>query len=210
LRRQPVQSRSAERVDRILASAAELLDETGYQAMTTTAIAGRARVAVGTLYQFFPDKRAVVQALTARNLDRFLAEVRAGLAGVTDWWDATETIIDLYLRMHREVPGFAAVHFGDVVDTHLLDPERTNNAVIVDALAGAFDRHVEVPDDELRLALTVANEAADALLKLAFARDRRGDERIVAETKYLLRCYLRARFGPAGPPGQPNERPSPR
>jgi len=37
--------------------------------------------------------------------------------------------------MHRSVPGFRTLHFGDVVDVHLLDAERDNNAVIAERLA---------------------------------------------------------------------------
>ena len=72
LRRRPVQQRSAARVERMLEACAKLIDEVGYDGVTTTLIAERAGVAVGSLYQFFPDKRAVVQALTTRNLDRFM------------------------------------------------------------------------------------------------------------------------------------------
>src|SRR5699024_5343566 len=123
LRRRPVQQRSARRVERMLDAASDLLNEHGYEALTTTAIAKRAGVAVGSLYQFFPDKRAVVQALTQRNLERFMAEVSMRLPGGDrqHWWDLVDALLDIYLRMHREVPGFARVHFGDVVDRRLLD-----------------------------------------------------------------------------------------
>ena len=79
LRRQPVQQRSAKRVEQMLDASAALIDELGYDALTTTLIAKRAGVAVGSLYQFFPDKRAVVQALTQRNLERFVAAVNERL-----------------------------------------------------------------------------------------------------------------------------------
>ena len=75
LRRKPVQQRSAQRVEKMLAATAGLIDEVGYDGLTTTLIAERAGVAVGSLYQFFPDKRAVVQELTLRNLDRFVRTV---------------------------------------------------------------------------------------------------------------------------------------
>lgn len=197
LRRKPVQERSAKRVERMLDAAAELLAEQGYDALTTTLVAKRSGVAVGSLYQFFPDKRAIVQALTHRNLEQFLGAVGERFHGVShrSWWEVVDSLLDIYLRMHREVPGFSRVHFGDAVDVQLLDSERTNNGVITDALAELVANHVEVPRDEVNLPISVAVEAADSLLKFAFRTDPEGDPQVVAETKALIKTYLASRFG---------------
>jgi AcrR family transcriptional regulator len=197
LRRQPVQQRSARRVEQMLDASAQLIDEVGYEALTTTLIAKRAGVAVGSLYQFFPDKRAVVQALTQRNLDRFMSVVSERLAGEDPrhWWDVVDSILDIYLDMHRSVPGFSKLHFGDVVDRQLLDESRDNNKVIADALTELVRKYIETPGERLSLAITVAIEVADALLKLAFHRDPQGDPEIVDETKYLIKGYLASRLG---------------
>ncbi len=80
MRRAPVQERSAARVERMLDVCGRLIDDVGYEATTTTMIAKRAEVSVGSLYQFFPDKRAVVQALAQRNLDTYLARLGQALA----------------------------------------------------------------------------------------------------------------------------------
>lgn len=65
-RRVPRQDRSSQRVKLVLKAAAELIVEGGYDAATMTGIAGRARTSVGSLYQYFPDKAAVMQALLAQ------------------------------------------------------------------------------------------------------------------------------------------------
>jgi AcrR family transcriptional regulator len=197
LRRQPVQQRSARRVEQMLDASAQLIDEVGYEALTTTLIAKRAGVAVGSLYQFFPDKRAVVQALTQRNLDRFMTSVseRLDAEDPGHWWDVVDSILDIYLDMHRSVPGFSKVHFGDVVDRQLLDENRDNNKVIADALTGLVRKYIQTPGDQLALSITVAIEVADALLKLAFHQDPQGDREIVDETKYLIKGYLASRLG---------------
>jgi AcrR family transcriptional regulator len=70
LRRQPQQKRSQERVARILDAAAIVFDEVGFEAATTHAIAARANTAVGSLYQFFPDKQAIFNALELRHVER--------------------------------------------------------------------------------------------------------------------------------------------
>ncbi|HET8662137.1 MAG TPA: TetR/AcrR family transcriptional regulator [Micromonosporaceae bacterium] len=177
----------------MLDACAELVDEIGYEALTTTLLAERAGVAIGSVYQFFPDKRAVVQALTMRNLEAYLDRLadRLGDARFDHWWDAVDAAIDEYIVMHRSVPGFRTLHFGDVVDVHLLDSERHNNAVISDQLGQLLvDRLGVAGSPRLGFALEVAVEAADALIKLAFRRDPEGDEAVLAEAKALIREYL--------------------
>lgn len=193
LRRVPVQGRSVAKVQRMLDACAELVDEIGYEALTTTLLAERAGVAIGSVYQFFPDKRAVVQALTLRNLEAYLDRLSRRLAEgeFAYWWDAVDAGIDEYIAMHRTVPGFRTLHFGDVVDVHLLDEERDNNAVISDQLAELLEDQLGViRDPRLDFALAIAVEAADALIKLAFRRDPEGDEAVLAEAKTLVREYL--------------------
>src|SRR5213592_2982294 len=79
LRRVPVQGRSVARVARMLDACAELVDEVGYESLTTTMLAERAGVAIGSVYQFFPDKRAIVQALTLRSLQGYLGRLSGRL-----------------------------------------------------------------------------------------------------------------------------------
>jgi AcrR family transcriptional regulator len=193
LRRVPVQGRSVARVQRMLDACAELVDEIGYEALTTTLLAERAGVAIGSVYQFFPDKRAIVQALTLRNLDAYLQRLaeRFGEQSFSHWWEGVDAAIDEYIAMHRAVPGFRTLHFGDVVDVHLLDAERDNNTIITERLGGLLVDHFGTASGpRLDFALGIAVEAADALIKLAFRRDSEGDQAVLAEAKALIREYL--------------------
>jgi AcrR family transcriptional regulator len=193
LRRVPVQGRSVARVQRMLDACAELVDEVGYEGLTTTLLAERAEVAIGSVYQFFPDKRAIVQALAMRNMDAYLQGLSARFESETfaHWWDGVDAAIDVYIHMHRAVAGFRTLHFGDVVDVHLLDIERDNNTVIADRLAELLVEQFQLIDRaRLRFALEISVEAADALIKLAFRRDTTGDEQTIAEAKALIREYL--------------------
>jgi AcrR family transcriptional regulator len=193
LRRVPVQGRSVARVQRMLDACAELVDEVGYEALTTTLLAERAEVAIGSVYQFFPDKRAIVQALTLRNLEAYLARLSARSEAVefAHWWDVVDAAIDEYISMHRDVAGFRTLHFGDVVDVHLLDAERDNNTIIAEQLAALLVRHFgAAAGARLDFALAIAVEAGDALIKLAFRRDPEGDPEVLTEAKALIREYL--------------------
>jgi len=79
-RRLPRQARSRASVDAILEGAARILERDGYEALTTNRIATEAGVGIGTLYDFFPNREAIVLALAARRLERLADEVQEGLA----------------------------------------------------------------------------------------------------------------------------------
>jgi AcrR family transcriptional regulator len=70
LRRQPKQQRGKKRVEKILDAAAAVFDEIGYEAATTHLIAAKAGTAIGSLYQFFPDKAAIFKAMELRHTER--------------------------------------------------------------------------------------------------------------------------------------------
>lgn len=192
LRRVPVQGRSVARVNRMLDACAQLVDEVGYDGLTTTLLAERAGVAIGSVYQFFPDKRAIVQALTLRNLEAYLQRLSARLQQdkSSHWWGAVDAAIDEYIAMHRTTPGFRTLHFGDVVDVHLLDDERDNNAVIAARIAALLHERYELTGERTEFALGIAVEAADALIKMAFRRAPTGDAAVLEEARSLIREYL--------------------
>jgi AcrR family transcriptional regulator len=181
-----VQQRSAARVERMLDAAAELLDEVGLEGLTTSGIAGRASVSVGSLYQFFPDKHAVVEALARRSFERFSARLE-GL-DATDWRTAVDAVVDGYVAFTRAEAGFLVLSFGGPVGVRALDPRDDNNAVVARALGEVVD--LDLPLDALRLAV----EIGDAVLSLAFRRDPAGDPALVAEAKTAVKAYLAAKL----------------
>ncbi|MFC8663518.1 TetR/AcrR family transcriptional regulator [Streptomyces sp. NPDC057199] len=69
-RRRPRQVRAELTRDRILTAAAHVFAEYGYAAGTTNRIAERARVSIGSLYQYFPNKDAILAELLVRHIDR--------------------------------------------------------------------------------------------------------------------------------------------
>jgi AcrR family transcriptional regulator len=68
-RKSPVQARSTASVDAILEATIQVLLSDGKEGLTTTRVASRAGVSVGTLYQYFPNKSALLQAALKRHLD---------------------------------------------------------------------------------------------------------------------------------------------
>jgi AcrR family transcriptional regulator len=74
-RKSPVQARSAASVDAILDATIQVLLSVGKERLTTTGVALRAGVSVGTLYQYFPNKSALLQAALRRHLDEVTTAV---------------------------------------------------------------------------------------------------------------------------------------
>ena len=74
-RKSPVQARSTASVDAILKATVQVLLRVGKEKLTTTRVAARAGVSVGTLYQYFPNKRALLRAALKLHVEEILAEV---------------------------------------------------------------------------------------------------------------------------------------
>ena len=74
-RKQPVQARSATTVLAIFEASIQVLLSVGYRKLTTSRVAERAGVSVGTLYQYFPNRQALIRAV----LERYLAEMSASI-----------------------------------------------------------------------------------------------------------------------------------
>ncbi|MFF4273837.1 TetR family transcriptional regulator [Streptomyces sp. NPDC001536] len=190
LRRAPVQRRSAERLTRILDACADLLDEVGYDDLSTRAVAQRAGVPIGSVYRFFGNKRQMADALAQRNLERFTARVTDRLKEAAGGWRAAmDAVLDEYLAMKRTAPGFSLVDFGNQIPVGARHAEPNHRVAdrLTDLLSGYIDRE---PDEDLRRTFLIAVETADTLVHLAFRVAPEGDERIIEEAREMLRAYL--------------------
>ncbi|MEU6929873.1 TetR/AcrR family transcriptional regulator [Streptomyces sp. NPDC046374] len=191
-----MQQRSAERLARILDACAELLDEAGYEQLSTRAVAARAGVPIGSVYRFFGNKRALAAALAHRNLDRYAARIAARLDVLPADGDHAVTavglvdaVLDEYIAMKRTVPGFARVDFGIPAPGEA--GEEHPNQLVADRICGLLAAPLgRSADEALRRKVLVGVEATDALLQLAFRADPSGDPALIAETRALLRSYL--------------------
>ena len=76
-RKTPVQARSTASVTAILEATIQVLLDVGKERLTTTRVAARAGVSVGTLYQYFPNKSALLQAVLRRHFSQITDAVDA-------------------------------------------------------------------------------------------------------------------------------------
>lgn len=191
LRRVPVQARGARRVDALLDAAASVIAEIGVDAATTNAIASRAGAAKGSLYQFFPNKEALVDALAAR----FAAELRAIHEATirTEWAelplnDLIDRVIDPLVDFRRRNPAFRHVHHASSTADGPSRWARELRDVVIDQVEALLLARRAFPTQaECRLRASVAVAMAHALLAAA---EYEHDDRIVSETKRALRRYL--------------------
>lgn len=193
LRRAPQQARSRARVRRLLEAADRVLGTEGFVGLTMRRLADEAVVPVGTIYQFFPDKAAVVDALARRYIAEF-EEMIGALVEAAErerWDDVVETVVGGAIAMYRSHPGYLAIWTGRHLSPELQRADDANNAAIAAGLRRILVAQCGLTDDEdLARACRVAVHTTDALLQLAFREDPRGDDAILAEARRLQTLYL--------------------
>ena len=121
-RRSPSQRRSRERVERLLAVAATLIAERGSDALRMSEVAEQAGVSIGSLYQYFPDKGAIIRMLAQRYNEEGRECVRSELATVRD--DAS-----LEAAMVRILEGYYAMFLAEPVMRDIWSGTQTDKAL---------------------------------------------------------------------------------
>ncbi len=199
LRRQPQQKRSQKRVEKILDAAAIVFDEVGFEAATTHAIAKRANTAVGSLYQFFPDKLAIFNALELRHVER-----------VYVMWDKL-------LRLE-----VIQLPFADFIHTLVAQGEQlftnpTSRIVFIQFFTSpTIFRNIDISftqeaiqfmaklikarnpsltNKRSQLLAQICVNATNTLILLALRSNDAHNQEIIAEIEALMRAYLKADIG---------------
>jgi AcrR family transcriptional regulator len=190
-RREPVQERSKRRVERILAAAMELLEADGADAVTTRAIAERADVPVATVYQFFPNREAILSEILLEHLDRRDADGAAVLGALTpsSLSEVVHALFDFHYQHLRDHPQLVALHYNSLARGLLADP-RLRRAEFADALHSALLAWRLLRPDTDPLVTAVAVEMGDRLLEVAHRAGPDGDRAVLAEGARALTAYL--------------------
>jgi AcrR family transcriptional regulator len=196
MRKAPRQQRSRVTVDVIVEAATRVLARRGWARFTTNEIAAVAGVSVGSLYQYFPNKLAIAEAIRQRHLD----EVLVALSGAGDDSEA----IALDQRVARFADGVIAAHSVDeALHRVLLDEvplvarssyaefeaeyQRRYRALI----AASANTNGGVGDDET--AARVLSSAVEGVVHAAAHRGDLGLPALRSELVRLMLAYLRDR-----------------
>ena len=199
-RREPLQARSRETVERVLAAAAELIVEEGVDAATTTAIAARAGVGPSSLYRFFADR----DALFALLLEAEVKEIERIASAAEDAWelrsprDYVQRMLDMFLDYHERRPLFVRLWFGGRASPAVTAIARAGNLALADRARERLVAAGAVAQDAPPEVALLAVEVGDRILELAFRGRDRADRRIIAEGAEMLITYLEASVGPSG------------
>jgi AcrR family transcriptional regulator len=193
LRNEPVQARSAARLAALLDAAAQVIDEVGYERLTTAMVAERAGASIGTVYRYFPDRLAVLEGLANRALARFLARIaeRFDEMGPLTITERVQTIVDTLVEFHRDEPGYRVLRFGDAVEARVSGGLETTETALARSLGDILrGLDPQLASDELVFRLTMALAICEVLVHRAFVSDPQGDERTIDEAKIVAGDYL--------------------
>lgn len=184
VRREPTQRRSRERVERILGCASVLIEKGGSDTMRMSDVAQMAEISIGSLYQYFPDKGAIIRTLAERYNIVGQECIADGLAGVRDSAGLVKAfgeLIDVYYAMFLAEPVMRDIWSGTQADKALRDIDisdsRINGAVLAAARERAgsrFNRQeletssfliMQLGEATMRLAISVEREEGDTLVE---------------------------------------------
>lgn len=188
------QARGLRRMEELTSAAAEVFAEVGYAKATTNAIAARAGVSPGTLYQFFANKEELAEVLAGRYQDA----LRAAHDKAFDPGLATLPLPDLVERMVRPLievnvanPGFKALFGAEDMLEHLAAPTRRLHQAVVGRIAEVIAaRSPELPGERTQRIAAVTTQLFGGLLPTIVGATADDREHWVAELKQALVGYL--------------------
>ncbi|RVD60932.1 TetR/AcrR family transcriptional regulator [Mesorhizobium sp. M2D.F.Ca.ET.185.01.1.1] len=188
-RRSPSQQRSRERVERMLAAASALIAEQGSDAMRMGEVAERAGVSIGSLYQFFPDKRAIVWALAERYTAESQACISAALKDVRDvegFKSAFSELVDIYYQLFLAEPVIRDVWSGTQADKALRALELADSRANAEFLVAVLKRlRPDADPVELETTAFLVWQMGEAAVRLAISVDREEGDRLVEAYKRM-------------------------
>jgi AcrR family transcriptional regulator len=199
LRNVPTQARSRTRVADILKAAAALLGEVGYDGLSTNLIAERAKVPVGSIYQFFESKDDIVAALVEQFQDRILklaSERLDAASAAQDHRAFIAKLVDGIAGIQAEASAFVCVFSGSQshpqFDGLARELRRTLTRHLDRVFAEAFPR---LPKDDRNRMLAAWSDITGAMIS-NLDRSKPGERgKLLEELKTVLGAYLDAKLG---------------
>jgi AcrR family transcriptional regulator len=192
----PTQQRSRERVERMLAAASALIAEAGSDAMRMSEVAERAGVPIGSLYQFFPDKGAIIRTLAERYNALGRACIEQGLADVHDvdgLNNAFGKLIDIYYALFLAEPVMRDIWSGAQADKALRDIDLDDSRQTGRMLAAVLERlRPEADPAAIAVKAFLIMNLGEATMRLAISVDRREGDALVAAFKQMALRELSA------------------
>jgi AcrR family transcriptional regulator len=198
VRRRPVQERSADTVEQILAAASKLLGGMATEEITTSLIAREAGISVGGLYRFFPDKQSIIDAVAVRHMNDFKAALlgRVARLALADGPTFLSRIIDAYVTFLDQRPDFRSIALGRHVSAQARKSQAEPDSGPAALVRWFLMKRLGVKKSaDLDLKLRVLIETGERLIAYAYTQETAAERRrVIAEMKLMLSNYL---FGKA-------------
>ena len=203
-RAQPRQERARATVERILDTAGRLLEEAGLEGFNTNRLARRAGVRVRTIYRYFPNKLAVMVALTRRmagEWDSWFGGFEALADPGRDAGEVWEGYLDAYLEGLSRQPGSRVIRRAMQATPELRAVEEEDNEGLAARIADALRRRgVPGPATRRRTAGRLLLETGAAVVDLSLRTRGAEAAALRRELRLLHRGYLEALGAGASPP----------
>lgn len=192
-RRIPTQARARERAQRIIDAASHVFAEAGFEAATMEGIAERAETSIGSIYQFFPNKLALFNALARsyhEKLRGFFDVLLGGPLLEQPWTDILDHGIDAFALFHEQEVGFRAVWVGLQVTPEIIVEGEAINREFAKRIEAVLEAKLGgLPASMRPVVATMTVEILTAMLIVSARRP--GEAKVLMrETKALLRRYL--------------------
>ncbi len=194
-RKRPRQDRSKATVDTILAATARVLVKQGFDGLTTNSVAEAAGVSIGSLYQYFPNKEALVAALIEQHVEQMNAAILDELTRVAalPMADAVRAVIELTIRAHSIEPELHRVLTEQVPRVgrmaRLAEADGICRRMVAGILAARRDE-LAIGDPDTAAFVLVASIEAITHRAALFAPERLRDPRLIDEAVALVTRYL--------------------
>ncbi len=194
-RKRPVQDRSRATVDTILAAAAQVLVQDGFDRASTNRVAEVAGVSIGSVYQYFPSKEALVAALVERHNEAMRAAVLAELTRVQTLplEAAVRAVIELIVRAHAVEPALHRVLMEQVPRTGRLarvDQFAVDVHAVIVRYLDAHRGRLRVQDLDLAAFLAASTVEAMAHGAVIYQPHRLRDPAFLDEATAMVVRYL--------------------
>ena len=168
-RKTPSQARSKATVEAILVAAAQVFRRQGYAGATTDRIAERAGVSVGSLYQYFPNKDAILVALAERHIDAGFALVRELLAEALTDVPVLESLLRRFvvamIALHEHEPELHRVLFEEApLPSSVRRQLRARENEFANEICELLEAHPEVRMRDPKVTAYILVHTVDALV----------------------------------------------
>lgn len=173
-------------------AAANLIAEGGIGALTTGAVAKRAGIPVGTLYQYFADRDEIIAKLVDRHLETMNERIVADLS-IVKKLTARELVLTAmrsHVEFYRDNPSFVKMWIHGRLSPEVVAKQRKRNVELAKWLRAVADGLGLVQEDVPELGAWFVVEVGDRILEMAFRRDPQGDDEIIERGIEMIGGYV--------------------